>query len=428
MKQPLYLLYLLLGIILNQSIEAQVGEPPKHDLLFDFEIDHISYIEKHSTKNNHQNLIEGNIKYKNFVNENITFSSQLELKQDINSATIKPIRLNEAYVDIHKNDLLISAGKKIIFWGQADALNITNNINPTDFSDYIDTEDEEIGVFMLHAKQYVKDFCIEGVFVPVFTEAVLPSENSRWAYEYPTSIPTGPPYNTTLSAGYDFTMVHPGKGLKSAQAASRISGYFRGWDFAFSYYYGHNNIPKTLVLNDYATYDSLHYQLTNHYYQWQIISTDFSTSFGKLGLRGEAAYFIPEDAPGIDKPYFKYIIGLDRTFSNIIKENNLMLIVQWMDDLSTEGLEFEKMDFNHVFQKSLLSRFELQVGKSAEFHLQSIYNFNSNDYYLQPKLSFRIHNTMKIKLLYDHLEGGDDSFFGYYKHNNRFQMKLNYSF
>ena len=86
------------------------------------------------------------------------------------------LEFREAYIDIYgflTEDLDVRIGRQRIVWGTADKLNPTDNLNPDDLEDIFDFG-RHLGSNSLMATYYLNDITFSGVFIPVFTPAVLP--------------------------------------------------------------------------------------------------------------------------------------------------------------------------------------------------------------------------------------------------------------
>ena len=401
------------------------------------EIDHISYFKKSEQKINGRNQGILQMEFRSGMGDQAAIFSAVEFREDQSDPSRNRTYLDEAYIDLYPGSFDFRLGKQIIAWGKADGINPTDNITPWDFSDFLDTEDERIGVVALKANNYIGNWSFEGILVPAFTPSILPSEKSRWFPAFPKEIPN-PMYPTAgspiLKASYEFLNPNlPDEGLKNAQFAGKIASTISGWDFSVSYYSGRNDLPafhQTQSIN--ADFNEVTIKLQRQYHRRRTLGGDFSTTFGKLGIRGEAAYNFTGDAAGkdpeIDDPYFQYVIGMDRTFNDLISDNNLFVLIQWIQEIPKNDVEYRKDDLNHIFRKSISGTFEYELGEFARLSLQGVYNIKSEDYYLRPNFSYNITDGVTLNIVGDILGGGSDSFFGSFRNNRRMQLKLKYNF
>ena len=89
------------------------------------------------------------------------------------------LNLTEAFLDIYFDDFDLRLGKQIVTWGKADVANPTNNISPTDYSNFLD--DEKMGVVAASLSYYWNDWSLQVVGVPGFTPSRLPPEGTRFS-------------------------------------------------------------------------------------------------------------------------------------------------------------------------------------------------------------------------------------------------------
>ncbi len=349
------------------------------------EIDHISYLKKEDEKKiNSRNQAILQTELRANVNDKTAMYSAIEFRDDQSDPSRNRVYLDEAYIDYSVGNFDFHFGKQIITWGKADGISPTDNITPWDFSDILDTDDERIGVVSLKADYYFGNWSLEGVVVPTFTASILPSQNSRWYPELLNRIPN--PYYPVLDSKFLQTTYNfldpilPDENFRSAQIAGKLSSSLYGWDFSLSYYYGYDDLlvyHKSQPLSN----DSVFVRLQLRYFRRKALGCDFSTTFGKWGLLGEVAYFFTADPngtnPEIDDPYFQYVMGIDRTFSNLIGDNNLFVLVQWIQEISKYNTVYRPDDLNHIFKKSISGRLEYELGPFGKIILENVYNIKT---------------------------------------------------
>ncbi|MFQ6084074.1 MAG: DUF1302 family protein [Candidatus Aminicenantia bacterium] len=401
------------------------------------EIDHVSYFKNNNeSKINSRNQGILQMELRSSLGYQASIFSAVEFREDRSDPSRNRIYLDEAYIDLYLGNFDFRLGKQIIVWGKADGINPTDNITPWDFSDFLDTDDERIGVFALKANYYIGDWTFEGILIPIFTPSILPLRNSRWFPDFPEEI-SNPMYpasgSPTVKTSYEFLdQTLPDESFDEAQFAVKLSSTFSGWDVSLSYYSGWNNLATFHRILQPVSSDSLHIILQSKYHRRKVAGADFSTTSGKLGIRGEAAYYFTEDPngedPEIDDPYFQYVIGIDRTFSDLIGDNNLFVLIQWIQEIPKNNVEYRKDDLNHIFQKSITVRLEYELGNYAKLIVEGVYNIKGKDYYLRPNFSYEVTDAVTLDICGDILGGESDTFFGSYKDNKRVQVKMKYSF
>lgn len=418
----------LVLVIFTTSVRAQDVEK-KYKLGGFLELDQISYLENKDNKINSRNQGIVHLELESNASRKYKFFGGVEIRNDLSDVERDRVFVDEAYIDIYTKNIDFRLGKQIITWGEADAINPTNNLNPIDYSDLLDVDDERIGVFSAQAKYYVGDFTFEGVFIPVYQSSILPRENSRWFRDFPTTLDVN---GNAIPATFNLLdIAKPPSDLRGAQYALKVAATFGGWDTSVSYYRGFDDLPsfeQTVTPTD----TGLDVTVAPVIKELQVFGADFSTSLDTYGLRGEFAYYLTEDEKGdnpfIDDSFFQYVIGLDRTFSDIIGDNNLFVIMQWVHQIITSGDEASNLNLNNVFQESILTRMEYELNNFAVLTLQGTYDFKAENFYIQPEIAYDISSGLSLSVFADVLGGERDTFFGFYRDNNRFQFRLKYNF
>jgi len=405
------------------------------------EYDNITYL-----KNNNRQKINGRnqgilqLELQHQVNSKAEIFGSVEIRNDQADPSRDRVYLDEAYINLYVGDFDLRVGKQIFAWGRADGFNPTDNLTAWDFSDILDTDDEKIGVVSARVNYYFGDWSLEAVLVPSFTASVLPvASTSRWWPEMPPAVPN-PLYPQiglpTLKATYAISRpILPDEGARSTQYALKLSGMARGWDFSVSWFDGFDDLPSihTSTVVD-SAFTSAQVTLTPRYHRRRAIGVDFATAFGKLGVRGEAAYYLTEDwegtDPNIDDPYFQYVLGLDYTFRDILPGKDLFILMQWVQEIQTPDRNtiYRETDLNHLFRKSVIAKADLSLGEFAKLTFEGVGNLATDDWWIRPGLEWSVTDGVKLLTRVDLLGGPKDSFFGSFRDNRRLQVLLKYSF
>lgn len=207
------------------------------------------------------------------------------------------LELREAYAHYRKKGLGLQAGRVLLPWGKADA------INPTDFfsgKNYrLSNSDEEVrrtGPTALLGSwtpdQGVMPMTFTWVAAPQFAKSTL-------------LIPEGVlPAGGVLGSPKTVVPLSPGR----LEYGSKVSYMGQGWDFSVSGFSGWNHLPDLDV------------HPTPLFHRMRAIGADFSASFDSLVIRGESAYKMTEDPLGvsglISPSYSESILGLERPFGD----------------------------------------------------------------------------------------------------------------
>lgn len=418
-----FLLFLILFKV--TILSAQDGVFKNISLNGFVELDHITFFEEKQETINSRNQSILQLELKSKLSRNYHLFTSAEFRNDLSDASRNRVYLDEAYIDMYFKKWDLRVGKQIMSWGKADGFNPSNILNAVDYSDVLDTEDENIGVYALNAKWYIGSMELQFVYSPIFTSSVLPSVNSRWQSEMPTSVNIdGNNYPTIYNAIEE----RPKDRLSNGQFALRLSKSFNNLDFSVSYFIGYNDIPEIIQSNVTVNEDNMAtIDIKQKFYRQQVLSGDFSWALGKYILKGEGGLHFPSDIPN-DKPYFQYVLGVDRRFS--IGDNSLLIILQWMHEIKSKNIEYSSRDFNHLFQKNIMCRLEMEFSGNSKISLQGMYSLKYDDFYIRPEYSYNIADGLNLSVACDILGGNKSKnglFYGY-SDNSRVQVKLKYSF
>ena len=290
------------------------------------------------------------LKFEDTPSDNIHYYSEVRLRgfgiptvstmSDLQSRSkqyIQPLglELREAYIDAYglfTDDLDVRFGRQRIAWGTADGVNPTDNINPDDLEDIFNFG-EHLGSDAVSATYYLDDFTFQGVYVPVFTPAALPFGDWITAFTPDLSLPPG------ITIGeMDAKIILPENVISETQSfAFKVGTNLLDYDLSFSYYNGRDDLPllTNAVLTPIDTLGTVSANTEMSFPRIQVVGADFAGSLGDVGFWGEGALFFPQktfvyvtfphpeygmvtqqEVALDDKPYFKYIVGADYTFTN----------------------------------------------------------------------------------------------------------------
>jgi len=244
------------------------------------------------------------------------------------------VEIRELYADIYgllHPDLDLRVGRQVVAWGTADRLNPTSNISPYDLEDFLDLG-ERLGVDALRARFSAEPWSVEVDFVPMFTPSVFPPPEWSGAFLGSLKLPQG------LRNLKDILELPSKKLSESSEAAFKVSTILGGWDLSLSYFQGRDLLPILTYLEvvPVDTLGNVDVEVRSCFPKVRVVGGDFSGSLFKLGVWGEGALFFPEDVvltkvqpgpPGApvrtdstllssDRPYFRYVLGGDYTFSD----------------------------------------------------------------------------------------------------------------
>jgi hypothetical protein len=387
-------------------------------------------------------------------NDNIHFSSELWLRSigfpDIktsndlrNNQKITPaaLDLREAYVDLYglvNRNLDLRIGRQRIAWGVADKLNPTDNLNPNDLEDILDFG-RHLASNGIKASYYIKDLSLSGVFIPVSTPAVLPQGD--WANAFTPTI--------SLAQGFSYrnitdTIIMPDHTLKQSSIyGARLAGSLLNYDFSLSYVYTRYDLPilnrMTFIPTSNPPEVDLQYQLV--FPRTNIIGFDLAGAIKDIGIWAEAAMYLPEkttlttdlsllgmgtqDTILLEKPYLRYIIGLDYTFKNGIYINGQYLR-GFVHERGNENLE-DYFTFAMEW-KFLQDKIKLSPLNSA-IEIKNWQDIKHNyAVALSPEISYNPFSGAELSIGFRWLQGSNTTTFGRAQDNDELYLKVKYCF
>ncbi len=186
------------------------------------------------------------------------------------------IELHEAYVDYVSSAWDIRLGRQIITWGNADGVRITDNICPSDFTEYLtrDFDEIRIAVDALKFRWFSSYGTAELIYIPFFKDGISPEPDSPWWLNGIADVITDNSHK-------------PEKKLKNGEIALKFAFFLPGLDCALSYFYTWNDFPVYYSDNP---LDSQALVAVASYSRIHIYGLEFSIPYNDLVLRGEAAF------------------------------------------------------------------------------------------------------------------------------------------
>jgi hypothetical protein len=165
-----------------------------------------------------------------------------ELREDLSDNNRNRIWMDELWVKHSVGKFDFTAGKQLINWGTTDGMNPVNNINPMDYSDLLDTDDERIGVYGLRTQLFLNAFDIDLFWSPIPVTGKMPQLNSRW---FPSAEMMGIPVPLLQSgATLSINDNQPAMKVNDGEIALRIRKQLSGFDVALSYFNGYDHLPE----------------------------------------------------------------------------------------------------------------------------------------------------------------------------------------
>ncbi len=351
------------------------------------------------------------------------------------------LAFREAYLDLYgfiSDNLDLRIGKQRIAWGTADKLNPTDNLNPPDIEDIWDFG-RHLGSDAIKGSYYMDDFTFTGVYVPMFTPAVLPRGDWSAALSPSMEIQEG----LILRNLTDSITMPAYKPEESSIAGIKAANSIFGFDFSLSYVYGRDYLPLaqriTFTPTSVPGEVDIHSELV--FPRMHIPGIDMAGSIMDIGVWAEAAVFFPEeieliiDLSGLgmgiqdsialaDDPYVKYVIGADYTFKNGIYINGQYLH-GFVHERGNENMEDY---FLCGIEKSFLDD-ELKITMAGGVEIKDYNEIENNYAYIfSPEIAYRPLDNASIKIGGLFIDGKDNTTFGRVKKSDEMSIKISYNF
>jgi len=336
--------------------------------------------------------------------------------------------------------IFASAGKSS-HWGTADKINPTSNLSPDDLEDIFNFG-EQLGTNAFKADYYWGDITLTGAYIPVFTPATLPFGDFAKAFVPEVSLPPG-----VVIRDFSDKIILPENNLdETSQFAFKIASNLFDFDVSLSYFKGYDDLPlaNKVTMTPIDSIGNTDLETEMIYPKFQVIGGDFTGSISSVGFWGEGALFFPEKVEintfvqtpvGLqplensialnDKPYFKYVLGIDYTFRNSWYLN-AQFIHGFMHERGKDNLNdyiafrFEKKFFND----------ELKIVPIGGVVAINNWDEIKNNYGLagMPEITYYPSDNVEITLGAFLMEGKGYNMFNRIKDLDEFYLKAKVSF
>ncbi|MBC8342813.1 MAG: hypothetical protein H8E61_02380, partial [Bacteroidetes bacterium] len=350
-----------------------------------------------------------NIWFRSFGFPAVEISNQL-----YDNNLISPYRIDfrEGYAEFYNflvPNLDLRIGRQKFSWGKADRINPTNNLNPLDLEDIWDFG-RVAGSDAIRLNYYIKDFKIEGIWLPFFRPATLPAGDWAEIFHPQIELPPG----MSLGSYADSVILPSLTFLQSSNYGFKLSGRLLDFDWSGSYVYGYDPLPvsqrNVISLTNPGQINIL---AKMGYIRQHIAGVDFSGQIGNIGIWGEAALF-KATAPVImitdlsafglpdmdsvlldDKPFVKFIIGGDYTFRDAS-----YLHIQYLHGFFHERGKSEMKDYFFLNYRKKTGADKIQLELISGAFVVGNWHDLRNNYALiyHPSISYFVNDNSEISL------------------------------
>ncbi len=341
----------------------------------------------------------------------------LSLNAIYNSIVINStgLELREAYLYFNKGDYDIKAGRQIIIWGVADALRITDQISPMDYTEFItqDYDDIRIPVNAFKLKFSQPKFSLEFVLVPVSDYFIFPTDtNNPWAINV----------HSNKAYRFDLESTKPIKKFSNIEFGGRFRMFLRGFDFSMCVLQTWNKIPAF----SYTPLSDNTLLIRGNYHRMTMIGGDFSLPIENFVIRGEGAIFLNEEQNAKqgyntdDRNSISALLGIDwypGNDWNLSIQYNHKYIAGDLSSLSVlKNSNLATVRFSKEFLRNTL--------KCSSFAYLDVTN---KGFFNRLSISYDLNDQISIIGGYDYFHA-NKGIFNMYRNNSEIWIKAKYSF
>jgi hypothetical protein len=344
----------------------------------------------------------GVVKCEVSANDDISAYLELRFRGASEDEENNEFTLREGYVNLRFDTIDLRIGRQIVVWGRADGINPSNNITPLDYTVISpDEDDKKLANFLVKSTYYAAPFSLEVDWVPVAKSSILPFED--------VTLPTGVEW--AEASNPDSNWDNGSIGLKLDLLGTAFEG-------SLSYYDGYAKTPGITYAGS---------QLYTEQFRTRIIGSDFSTSIGSFGFRGECAYSFPykdsNQTFSIPCSELQYIVGIDRSWRNF--SCIAQYIGKYVKDLETHSLsdssleeiaQWNRMIFSQqeTWQHSVSLRPSVTLfHEEVKCELLALANLSTEETYVQPKVTYALYDAVNLICGAQLYYGPDDTLYGY---------------
>jgi hypothetical protein len=333
----------------------------------------------------------------------LRFGSGYAFEEEFNEFNIR-----EAYVKYYAGNFDFSIGKQIVVWGRADGYNPTNMLSlQNTIARSPNEDDKRFGNWMLSSAFNKGIFKFEAIWVPVYESWLLPFGLIEQKL--------GVPFD---KAAYpDFRLEKSSFALRANINASKVDG-------SISYFTGYS--PKPGVNGSLTATGPIFNPTAYHI---NMFGTDFQTTIGKYGMRGEFAYTITtedESIPYVPNNDLQYVVGVDRSWGNftaLLQYSGRYVFdfkeLQTPTDpamMFNYGLAKRNRIFNgqiNEFTHTVIGRLSQKfLHETLEANILGTYNFSTEEIMLRPKITYSITDAMELTAGMEIFSGPEETLFG----------------
>jgi hypothetical protein len=321
------------------------------------------------------------------------------------SVHAKIFDFEEYYLEYVSRVFDVRVGKQIYNWGKADGINPSDHLSTVDVTDLID--DQDIGIFSTRVNIFLgQNVILETVWSPFFAPIRLAPRGTRFSFVSEDSTVRINPREL------------PETSLENSQYALRLLGFWGPVDMSLIWYDGINDSPVSRPEADRS--------LTPVFNKIKIIGANVAFNTGKIGWRGEVGYQVTDEGGADD--FVQYVIGVDRTFSDILSDHDLYVLLQYVGlEITAPAQSPTSGGLRQAFSTTAIGLFRYEFSDDTELELRATINLDELDHILELQFSHKFSDALEGVIGINVFGGDPDTFFGQFDDNDRFFLRLTYT-
>ncbi len=235
-------------------------------------------------------------------------------------------------------------------------------------------------------------------------------------------------------------LTFPDRKPENSMYAIKLSGKVEEYDFSLSYFWGYDDVPiaNKLVVTPVDTLGNVKLDTYLGFPEIRAAGFDCAGELFSIGLWGEAAVFLPEEAKmriempiGVqdttilsDESYVKFTVGGDYT-----SETGIYINAQWMHGFFTERGKDNLEDYIMAGIEQKFKNDEIKVGVAGGLEIKDIEEIEENyGTVIIPEVSYTPTDNVKLLLGAFFLDGKLGTLFGGWKEQDQLYFKTEVSF
>lgn len=336
--------------------------------------------------------------------------------------------LNEANGDLRFGDWGVRAGINSISWGVTDVFNPLDVVSARRYTDPLNADKR--GVPSLDLSWEKDAWRVEGIYIPVQLNSILPGENSRWL-----------PRDISYNRATDFGKVAIDSQFKYTYADQsvideafrnnfgfRLERHGTGLDFTAIFFQGAPTAPAifTPVITgryDFSTFYASEITIQPIYYLRRTtgmgVVWTLESAIVRLAAANSDRISNGRSLPGWSQ---SGVLGIEKNFS--LSNSTLTMLLQTTFAQHEDQADNSVTSLDRIFDKSLLLGLRLATSSEWSFNFAVLYDGAYRGWYGQAKAERKLTDGLTASVQGDLIDGEPGTPLGTYRRNRRLNLGL----